>query len=880
MSLCLSSAENINTLAALWRVHFPFDGPLLSPTITVSKLQEYNTSLSQRVMTDFGSTAGSAPTSSTSSALPYIHRTRIHYVNSLLKTLHYVFDPTASFSQETPHSQHTEHNAPVPKHAMLSLQHSFTHPTSPAHPNVPTVTIHYPSFSEAVRCNAQLSGGNSSTEPFLSFLHTSPREAIPLLCIATGFIIRHLKPTSYSLQVHPVFNIHLSDVKPCLSLKDITSNTQGNFISVKGHILKVSAPRLLCKVCTFVCTKCPQQIEWHFKDGIFSQPKSCCGEECRSRTFVMVAGEDSVYEHYQRISLQEEDGDDNAGQVPRTIVVECKRDLVNSAKAGDCAMISGIVESMNSDHFDNKGGKKSLKNSLFVLYLEANCVQTIGEVDTGNSGTNKSTATASTHLTTPQLNMIKRVAYADPGPPLPSVERNAFPFDLLVHSLCPDIFGHEISKAGLLLTLFGGTPVEVESLDPNATRSNIHILIVGDPGMGKSMMLRRVSEVADRSVFVGGNTSTTSGLTVSVVREGSDTTLEAGALVLADQGLCCIDEFDKMQCDDAALLECMEQQSISVAKSGICTTLPARCSVVAAANPKQGRYNPNKSVAENLSMKTPLLSRFDLCFILQDKSDDGHDARLASHVMKHHRQEEDEGMPPPLRRPPAVAGEQKDGIWKMDNSQWSQGATEGTGLEKASNLVQRLKKVAAQQNPLPMEVVKNYIQYSRQFCRPKLKREAAEVLRDYFMKMKYSNTHEGIPITTRQLEAMVRLAQARAKACLREWVTREDAEDVTDLMSLSIIQTLSDAGGNLDTSRRGSHGTSKMGKKRALVDLLKRLLSEGRPNYFAEADVIALKDQLQLTIFSLRDALEEMREQSVLIKKKGDDGVTYWIVTE
>jgi len=227
-------------------------------------------------------------------------------------------------------------------------------------------------------------------------------------------------------------------------------------------------------------------------------------------------------------------------------------------------------------------------------------------------------------------------------------------FRLLVHSISPGIFGHEIVKAGLVLTLFGGRRRYSDDRHRVSVRGDPHCLIVGDPGMGKSQMLTSVSVLAPRGVYVCGNSATSAGLTVMLHRDKDtgDQTLEAGALVLADQGVCCIDEFDKLGADHDALLEAMEQQSISIAKAGVCCTLPTRASVIAAANPVGGHFkyrhpffffpwfiytNANcskaKTVSENLKLGSALLSRFDLIFILMDRPDQRMDQFLSEHVM-------------------------------------------------------------------------------------------------------------------------------------------------------------------------------------------------------------------------------------------------------
>jgi DNA helicase MCM8 len=467
----------------------------------------------------------------------------------------------------------------------------------------------------------------------------------------------------------------------------------------------------------------------------------------------------------------------------------------------------------------------------------------------------------------------------------------AFPFDLLVRSLCPSIIGHNMVKAGILLGLLGGTPQSSSGLEDVRSgisiRSNIHCLIVGDPGMGKSCLLLATTQVAARSVYVGGNTSTTTGLTVSLSKEaGGEVGIEAGALVLADQGVCCIDEFDKMTKSNqdgefsrhatqyiiytfmvvyhaftftfillratvnAGLLEAMEQQQISIAKAGVVASLPARCCVIAAANPRQGKYNMNKSVAENLNVPPPLLSRFDLVFILRDEVDTDQDKLVSRNIMNIYRQQKTDQMD--------QGGHNKQQV-----------------LSDQMTMKARLAWVAETQTPLPSDLVKDYISYAREYCMPKLTPDAAAVLKDYFMTLRYPGTgvkrNDSIPITTRQLEALIRLAQARAKACLREFVLKEDAEDVVELMRDSVNQVHMDGSGRLDRTRGGVGGKSKRKQKQEFMDALRRCGQNG----FSKDDFYRVSSQLDLPLNDFWSLVDELRYCDQPELRKGQDGMYY-----
>lgn len=353
-------------------------------------------------------------------------------------------------------------------------------------------------------------------------------------------------------------------------------------------------------------------------------------------------------------------------------------------------------------------------------------------------------------------------------------------FPLIVQSLCPSIYGQELVKAGLALSLVGGSNIRND--ETNKTRGSIHVLLVGDPGLGKSQLLKTVSTLCPRGVYVCGNITTTAGLTVTVSRKNNQSSLEAGALVLSDQGVCCIDELDKMGNETDSLLEAMEQQSISVSKSGILCTLSARTTIIAAANPNGGNYNRAKTIMENLKMKGSLLSRFDLIFILLDESDDYHDKLVSKHIMNNHKTN---------KTTQKVIQETR----KNDYETYS---------DKLRDLCSKVT------DPLPSILLRKYITYARRYVFPKLSKEAGEILKDYYLEIRQSSKcNDATPVTTRKLESLIRLAQARAKLELREKVTANDAKEVVELMKETELNSLQNDMSCIDFTADGKGKISK-----------------------------------------------------------------------
>ncbi|EOD12857.1 hypothetical protein EMIHUDRAFT_452085 [Emiliania huxleyi CCMP1516] len=597
--------------------------------------------------------------------------------------------------------------------------------------------------------------------------------------------------------------IRAQGLAPPTSIRSLKADKIGALVCVRGSVIRVSPLRPLVTAMSFHCPRCGAKCSIPLADGRYEQPAGCPARGCRAKALLANRRQSSTRD-WQKLRLQEvpEPGaadalaalgaaDDSYGRVPRTAEVELTDDLIDCCVPGDHLEVVGIVKSMevpNDGGSGRFGGGSNRPRCMYVLYVEAVSVRNTRSsqrasadgaagADTSDGSPAAAVPAASLgggeegdarlNLTNLDLQAIRDIA----------TSLNVF--ELLVGSICPSIFGHEVVKAGLLLALVGGR-TRTPSDRTIGKRSDIHVLVVGDPGMGKSQMLTAVAALAPRGVYVCGNTTSSSGLTVTVVKDSitGDFALEAGALVMGDQGCCCIDEFDKMSSGEhQALLEAMEQQSISVAKAGIVCSLSARTAVLAAANPVGGHYNNGKTVAENLKLPPNLLSRFDLLFVLLDRPDSQMDRLLGQHVMALHGGTATRGTAGLLAdaAPSAWADSEAYKAWK---------SADRGDVPISVRLREGAK--AADGDPVPAHILRKYLSYARQYIQP--------VLRDFYLQLRRDGASaESVPITSRQLESLVRLAEARARLALREDVTVEDARDAIDLVKETVyFDTLAD----------------------------------------------------------------------------------------
>ena len=463
-----------------------------------------------------------------------------------------------------------------------------------------------------------------------------------------------------------------------------------------------------------------------------------------------------------------------AGQLPRSVDVLLDDDLVDRCKPGDRIQLVGIYRTLGNRN-------ASSGSSTFRTLILANNIILLSSKSGGG--------VAQATITDADIRNINRVA------------KNRRVFDLLSQSLAPSIYGHDYIKRAILLMLLGG---QEKNLD-NGThlRGDINILMVGDPSTAKSQLLRFVLNTAPLAIATTGRGSSGVGLTAAVTsdKETGERRLEAGAMVLGDRGVVCIDEFDKMSdVDRVAIHEVMEQQTVTVAKAGIHTSLNARCSVIAAANPVFGLYDGRKDPARNIALPDSLLSRFDLLFVVQDEIEDARDRQISEHVLRMHRYRQpgtEEGAPVREQAEQTLSvGEGQTNSASSDVDQTAEVYEKFNVMLHAGVTVTVGRGSARRVEVLSIPFVKKYIQYAKSRVKPILTKGAADHIVATYSALRNDelegNQRRTSPMTARTLETLIRLATAHAKTRLSQRVEEKDAEIAEGILRFALFKEVAE----------------------------------------------------------------------------------------
>jgi replicative DNA helicase Mcm len=553
-----------------------------------------------------------------------------------------------------------------------------------------------------------------------------------------------------------------------IMIRDIRSKHIGKLMFSEGIVRQKSDVRPQVTAAKFECPVCGNIINVLQLNGSFKEPSKCgCG---RKGKFVLLSKE---LVDAQGIVLEEVPESLEGGEQPKRINVLLKDDLVSplsekKTNPGSKIVIVGVIKEVP---VILRTGSKSTR---FDLMIEANYIEAVEETF---------------YEVRISEEEEEKIIELSKDPEL---------FPKLIASTAPSIYGYEKVKEALLLQLSGG--VRKVRRDKVVSRGDTHILLVGDPGSGKSAMLKRISVIAPKGRYVSGRGVSGAGLTAAVVKDEflKGWSLEAGALILASNGICCIDEMDKMIPEDRdAMHEALEQQTVSISKANIQATLISRTTVLAAANPKFGRFDPYGIIAEQIDMPPTLINRFDLIFPIKDMPDEARDEKMASHILKLH---------------------QNPDIYEPE---------------------------------IPTDFLRKYIAYAKQKVTPIITNEALQEIKEFYLRMRFSGGEEGgikaIPISARQLEALVRLAEASARLRLSNEATKSDAKRAIDLVEYCLKQVGFDK--ETETFDIDRIATGISASQRSHISVIKEIIDD-------------LEDKVGKTI-PIDDIMEEAKNKGI-----------------
>jgi len=541
----------------------------------------------------------------------------------------------------------------------------------------------------------------SSKAVLAYFLAIAPTEIIKIFdTVALEVVLLHYPDYE---RIHSEIHVRITDLPINYTLRQLRQAHLNCLVRVTGVVTRRTGVFPQLKYVKFDCTKCGVTLGPFPQDSNVEVKVSFC-QNCQSKGPFTLNSEKTVYRNYQKLTLQESPGTVPAGRLPRHREVILLWDLIDSAKPGEEVEITGIYRNNYDVSLNNKNGFP-----VFATILEANYVVKSHD------------QLAGFRLTEHDEREIRKLS------------RDPRIIEKLVGSIAPSIYGHTDIKTAVALSLFGG--VSKIAQGKHAIRGDINILLLGDPGTAKSQVLKYIEKTAHRAVFATGQGASAVGLTASVRKDPltGEWTLEGGALVLADRGTCLIDEFDKMNDQDrTSIHEAMEQQTISISKAGIVTTLQARCAIVAAANPIGGRYNSTVPFSQNVELTEPILSRFDILCVVRDTVDPTEDERLANFVVNSH------GRAHPIAQSTQAA---------EDNG--------GESMDVDGAHPERLEGMPKQEGEIPQELLRKYILYARERCRPKLYQIDQDKVARLFADMRNESRATGAyPITVRSHYAL------------------------------------------------------------------------------------------------------------------------------